>query len=138
MAGLPWVLFPVDDGVNIFVGVRDFSYCVVQSGGDLILFDNVMLWPWPGFTKIPVERCGVWSIRTYCESHETFSTWTENITSQDFAPIAHIYCGNVTTPTQEQAVHASSILRYRELLKPPFFPKHETVRLCVKTDVQPI
>ena len=58
MAGLPWVLFPVGDGVNIFVGVRYFSYCVVQSGGDLILFDNVMLWPWPGFTKIPVERCG--------------------------------------------------------------------------------
>ena len=61
MAGLPWVLFPVGDGVNIFVGVR-YSYCVVpgpvQSGGDLILFDNVMLWPWPGFTKIPVERCG--------------------------------------------------------------------------------
>ena len=37
-----------------------FSYCVgvIQSGGDLILFDNVMLWPSPGFTKISVEQCG--------------------------------------------------------------------------------
>ena len=46
--------------MNIFVRVRYFSYCVgvIQSGGDLILFDNVMLWPSPGFTKISVEQCG--------------------------------------------------------------------------------
>ena len=55
-ANLKWA----NKTMNIFVGVRYFSYCVgvIQSGGDLILFDNVMLWPSPGFTKISVEQCG--------------------------------------------------------------------------------
>ena len=68
----------------------------VQSGGDLILFDNVMLWPSPGFTKISVEQCWV------SESHETFCAWTENITYPDFAPIAHIYCGNVANKASNE------------------------------------